>query len=528
MKKLSFVFIMFLTIMLFPKDVFATDVTVKVRDGGPVEGATVIATFSAVKDETTIGALKSKLESDYNVNLSDYVFFNSWNEEATNDAVICQSQGYDCYQNNSEWTFYFDLAPIDHTERKISLNSVPATSNELFFNYVQIYYEKFDGLGNYTSCNSTYTKCTFINTGVFKAYDNVTISYNYNKEIYEVAKNVIDSGLLNKDKFYATDTELLHFINYGGSLASYTSEFKNQLDNKNFDFDWDQRAGGNDPLEFMTSGAGYYTFLYKGVVCYVKERIDIMAKHIIYVPDDATDILQAIKDRLSSIFGDDLHITVTKSSKTINEALTDEGLDPLESGGDDYFYIIKNTNEPDEEYYFKAVKDSSKIKNNISFKSNDLVTNVGVSTEENIPLDTKVNVDKLTSGSTYNKIIKALNIKDGEMFDIELRSDGQDKKITKLDNGKFKVRIPIPKKYNGKALIIYYVDNDNKTTEYEVTVKDGYAEFETDHFSIYTLAVNSDLPNVPKTLDNIVIYLVILVISMISLTTVTIYKKRTN
>ena len=496
-KKLLYYFTLLIAIILLPNNVFAENVTVKARDGGPVEGATVIATFEAEKEVTTIAELKQKLENDYNVNLSDYLFINGIYEEATDSAVICKDDGYECYQDNAEWIYYFDLAPIDHTEKKINLNSVPATNEGVLFGYTQIYYDDFETYGMFTTCNNTYTKCTFLNQGTFKAFDNVVIAYNYNEEIYNVAKKVIDSGLLNKDTFHPTDTELLHFINYGGSLADYTSEFKNLIDNKNFDFEWDQRAGGNEPLEFETAGIGFFKFLYKGVLCYVKERVDVIAEHVIYVPNDTTDILQSIKDRLNEMFGENLHLSVTKSTKTINEALDDVGYDHLESGGDEYFYIINKLNATVEEgntFYFKAVKDSSKINNNISFKSNDLVTNVGVSTDENIPVDTKVSVTKLTSGDTYNKIIKALSIEDAEMFDITLHSNGQDKNITQLENGKFKVRIPIPQKYEGKTLTVYYVDDNNETTEYQVLVKDGYAEFETDHFSVYTLTEKEEIP----------------------------------
>ena len=37
----------------------------------------------------------------------------------------------------------------------------------------------------------------------------------------------------------------------------------------------------------------------------------------------------------------------------------------------------------------------------------------------------------------------------------------------------------------------YYTSSDGKTEEYKVEVKDGYAIFRTNHFSVYTLAENN-------------------------------------
>lgn len=52
----------------------------------------------------------------------------------------------------------------------------------------------------------------------------------------------------------------------------------------------------------------------------------------------------------------------------------------------------------------------------------------------------------------------------------------------------FEVKIPIADSLKGKTLTAYYVDNNDKVVEYEVKVKDGYATFTINHFSIYTLA----------------------------------------
>ena len=74
------------------------------------------------------------------------------------------------------------------------------------------------------------------------------------------------------------------------------------------------------------------------------------------------------------------------------------------------------------------------------------------------------------------------------MFDISLFSNSVNKYISKLENGSFEVRIPINEKFKDKNLVVYYVDDIGKVTEYPVEISNNEAIFKTNHFSIYTLA----------------------------------------
>ena len=165
-----------------------------------------------------------------------------------------------------------------------------------------------------------------------------------------------------------------------------------------------------------------------------------------------------------------------------------------EEGGDFYFLQKAagdywfNLQIGDETHMFIVVVDSDGMIEP-QYKSSDVATDVTVSTSDNsVPLDTRINVEKLTSGEVYDKVIKTLNVKDNLTFDINLYSGSLEKNVTKLANGKFEVKIPVGAQFKGKSLVVYYVDEKLQVKEYEVTVNDGYAAFETDHFSIYTLA----------------------------------------
>lgn len=77
-----------------------------------------------------------------------------------------------------------------------------------------------------------------------------------------------------------------------------------------------------------------------------------------------------------------------------------------------------------------------------------------------------------------------------------------------LEDGSFEVRIPLSEKLKGKDLVSYYVDDNGNKEEHEVTIKEGYAVFNTNHFSTYTLAEKpAETPietpdNTPKGDDN--------------------------
>lgn len=562
MKKYFKIFVfVFFTIVMFPKNVFAEDISVKAVTNPSNPSANTLATIVAEKNVTTVAQLKQALSSQ-NINLDNYLVLNSMYSLASDSEVVCGST-LSCYGPIDNLTTNLYLMPINHTERKFTLNSIPATNENMFESLVQANYDLFDSL-SFKSCNDSYTTCTFTDMMNFTAFDNVVIEYNYDKDIKIIAQAVVNAGLLNNTDFVATDVELLNFINYGGSLADYTSAFKEQLSNLNFRFEMDQRGGAFEP--FNTAAIGFYKFLYNDTLYAIKDFMSINAPHIIYVPSDTTNVKSAIEARLQTLFADDLVLTVDESDDTVNELLTSYGENTI-SGGDVKYYIL-TVNDPDsyrdgQEFFFMAEKDSSKVNNNVSFKSSDLVTSVSVSTDENIPLDTLIDVTHITSGDEYNNIISALDIEDGEVFDINLFSNAQDRRITRLENGKFLVSIPVPEKYEGKALIIYYVDSEdnNKVTEYNVVVKDGYATFETDHFSIYTLTINpnqtsnttsdgngtstsengsssnnssssnsasSDALSIPKTGDHILMYVVLLGLSFVGFIFVKKNSKKNN
>lgn len=180
--------------------------------------------------------------------------------------------------------------------------------------------------------------------------------------------------------------------------------------------------------------------------------------------------------------------------------------------------------------FFVVKKDSSKMVEPI-IKTVDSTTNVEINTSATLPLDTVIQANKLTSGAEYDKILKILNLTENLTFDLKLYSNSLDKYITRLEDGTFEVKIPIPENFKGKDLVVYYVNENGEKEPYTVdtTAEPGYAIFRTTHFSIYTLGYKgSSLEENPNTLDTIGKTIITAIISFVALIGTVIYFKKVN
>lgn len=107
-----------------------------------------------------------------------------------------------------------------------------------------------------------------------------------------------------------------------------------------------------------------------------------------------------------------------------------------------------------------------------------------------LPDNTTMNITEITSGETFEKIKNNLTkINNFKAFDITLKAN--DKNIQ--PNGKVKISIPIPASFDDSKLTVYRLDENNTKTEYQVAAVNGYATFETDHFSTYVLGEKTEI-----------------------------------
>ncbi len=323
------------------------------------------------------------------------------------------------------------------------------------------------------------------------------------------------------------------------SILMFSTEFKENIGYRNFSIDI--RMGDDFPLYTERGGAGIFT--YDDTIYYAAPTPVLTSyNHLFYIDNNATNIEAAVKERLESNFNH--KFTVENTQITVQNFLYDifyQEYNPEDqwylgqaSNASDYARIQLNEiqNNADNPYHYLAsyfneyvyligfdfqsvmamdfiipVKDSTKI-TSPKFQSNDVNSDVSISTNAFIPLDTLISVAKLTSGEEYDKIVKVLNATNLDMFDLKLFSKSSGDYITALSDGTFEVKLPIKDELKGKDLMVYYVDEENKVKDYNVTITSDnkYAIFNTDHFSIYTLAeknTNKKVEDNPNTYDGI-------------------------
>lgn len=443
---------------------------------------------------------------------------------------------------------------------------------------------------------------TIIDSNGYPETHRVETVFNYDKNIKKVADEILKK-IPENEEFMVKDFELINYwLNGGknetlggaGKFDNYSGELKALAENKNFNIIVDDRMGAND--EFSTLRGGIALLQYNGVTYGIRHCIEIIGNHILYVPDDTAStkeaLLSAIQKRVDEYAGRG-KVKITAGEGTILEYYTNASIKEKQelqdkiaaekakenpnkvliyqlemqlSYVDEYIqYFLDSYNDPEGEYnflksaeggyWFKAtidgedyefivVKDSSKMITPLH-KTADIATNIEISsTSTSVPLDTAIEAQKLITGEEYERIMKILNVKENDTFDLRLYSNSLEKYITKLEDGNFEVRIPLSDKFKNKSeLWVYYVDENKGVLEYSVEIKDGYAMFTTDHFSIYTLSdkrvdtdnkvngsttgdenqaninnTNTDNSTVNvKTGDNIMLYVCMFIISLIGI-----------
>lgn len=422
------------------------------------------------------------------------------------------------------------------TEGKFVVNSIKPTSEDMAaISVSDMIYEKTNGcyVDEYTE-NLTKAKITCPENVYGTAESHIVeLSYNYDEAIKKVIDDYVAKLPEGKDKFAVSDLELINYWVYGKGdpkhLSKYSGEFKKLFDYKNFYID--VRMG--EETEFYTASGGNGKYVYDDTIYKITGQMLAEAAHVIYVPTGTTNekAMEVAQERIDDYIGEGkVVLSIGDNVNDYIETALQEAQDwDIQHNMDTYDWLFDAFNDEDGQYHFLKstnivpnwynvvvddnetsykiviIKDSSKMIDP-KYQISDLKSDIVVSTDSNeVPLDTLIKVRQLTSGTEYDKIIKILNIANNEMFDLNLYSGSLEQNFTKLKDGTFEVRIPISDAFKGKDLIIYYIKEDGTKVEYEVTVKNGFGIFYTDHFSIYTLAAK-EVPVMenPNTFDGII------------------------
>ena len=366
-------------------------------------------------------------------------------------------------------------------------------------------------------------------------------------EIKDIEKNIYkNTGSLEKigqwlDGVYF-EVEDLNYINYLFNnktdniegAVSYSSDLRSIFKNNNFKYYFDFRAGNGEP--FQNLAFGYMQVGYDGIIYPLNFDAGYYIKQVIYIPDNTKDTdeayIVAAKKRIADYLGTDdfkLEVVGPRSSLTnewINYDEVWEKFYDLDNISNNYYNLtINNQTVP-----IVLEKNSKKIKD-IEFKTKDLETNIEINSKSSrIPLDTLIEAKEITKNQKqFKEILDKLNKDNGMIFDLKLHSETLDKYITKLSDGTFEVRIPLKDEYKNKNLTAYYIKDNGEIEEHQITIKDNYAIFITDHFSTYTIAETGNEGisiNNPNTYDGITTYIILGITSLIALISLFVYFRK--
>ena len=458
--------------------------------------------------------------------------------------------------------------PLSVDAEEFTINAIKPTSEEqAFIVFEKIYFEK-EYVVDSSTCNANFTECDATYQG---KEIKLSINYNYDSDTKKVIDGIVKN--ITKDNYELTDLEYFNWLTYylknlavdpdaeEVGMVNFSSELRKAVGYKNFSIDI--RMG--DDFDLFTTRGGVSQFTYNDTLYYIGENpLSVSYYHLFYIDSNSNDMVKEVENRLKKEFGD--IYTVADTNKTVLEYineyfqdlyLNDSYYNSLYSSKEEcardliqntvyssdgaYHHLNDYLNEPvykvtatignlSENNYVIPIKDSSKI-TELTYKTIDVNSDIEISTNGKLPLDTLIKVVKLTGGTDYENIIKVLNSENIVMYDLKLFSNTLNSSITRLDSGKFEVKIPVPDSLNGKELIVYYVDSNNNIEEYDVQVKDNYAVFITDHFSIYTLAeknaTQSNIQN-PQTADNILPIIFTFTISIMLISALLIKMKKFN
>lgn len=135
---------------------------------------------------------------------------------------------------------------------------------------------------------------------------------------------------------------------------------------------------------------------------------------------------------------------------------------------------------------------------------------------------TKVTVDKITDGTMFEVVNKALKEKATGFVVYDINAKAGEYKVQ--PNGKVKISIKVPDYY--KNAVIYYVSEDGKLEKMDTKVESGYAIAELEHFSTYALVDEKQEDNP----DTAAFHRIDIILSVVLIAGFIVYKlfKKTN
>jgi len=441
--------------------------------------------------------------------------------------------------------------------KNVTIKAVKPKNEIEVYEYINAVVQKMldeENYEAYISCdNDDVTKCQIniqsvpVNDVIkfSKIYD-VNVTYDEPKENIKIESylgKLKDFGELDSETFLkVTDLGLINYYmtsekselwNPGAASRAikYSKDIIEITNGSNVSFLLNVGMGEQgDDLMYETA-IGEMTFLYNGYAYRGKQQ-GVYLRRVLYIPESTENTkeayVSAAQKRINDYLGKDGLVTVTYGGDLSSGIALDSLVDINETDGN-YYNVSVKVNDVTKSYPFYIIKGTEEDMVVPTYIGSDIESNITITNNDPyIPLDTSLTVKNVTDPN----IEKVLGTDKYKAFDIKLYSDGKGALIEKSGD-KFLVSMPVPEDLEDKSLIVYYINYNNEKEEHAVTVKDGFATFETYHFSTYILTEKTDSNNAsvnsPDTADNILVYFMIGIFSTMGLVSTSLYlKKRYN
>lgn len=367
--------------------------------------------------------------------------------------------------------------------------------------------------------NTARIECSNFDKNVKLIYNNQN-SYNLKDESY--VKNL----KLQSPKYYELD---ISYFNKGFNDNLVEKQFEkigkyytDLVNDSSIVVKATAGAGSLEGTILWTGEAGTYIGIFKNGILY---DIRVMGEEatipVINVPNNVqeNELENFIKAKIKNVLDDEVQVADIKEGAKIDNLDVKNGYTIYLKGGFEFSgesIVIINREKP------------------VSITDVDKETNIKLeTTTAAVPEDTTLEIERITEGENYNTVIATLGnrVNKFTLYDITLKSNG----VKIQPSGKVKISIPVPEGFNKEKLVVYRINEDGTKVKYDIKVETiegkDYVTFETDHFSLYSLAMeetsngSKELDETPKTGNVDIIAYTLTAIALISLAGIVVTKK---
>ena len=204
---------------------------------------------------------------------------------------------------------------------EVHVKSVEPTDMMFMYFISDLFNEEFPGYSiDASSCNDDYTICDIVKQG-YVVIEGAKIIYDYDPAVKKVADSLIKNLDTEKNNlFFLNAVEYIEYYDASYrmyrewyeengdnedaiepeplNMGDYSSELKKFFQYKNFRI----RVGMGEDATFYFTQAGHTTFIYNGTLYGVSDMITVVYRNVIFIPEDTTDIEEAIKAQLSKYY----------------------------------------------------------------------------------------------------------------------------------------------------------------------------------------------------------------------------------